>query len=65
MSSANYRLHRLFWFFWRWEVERDGQISRRGWALSRSTARWRARNSMRALAARPPTDAGPSHSDDG
>lgn len=48
MPFASYSLRHLFWFFWRWEVERDGKPFRRGLALGKRSARWLARSAIRA-----------------
>jgi hypothetical protein len=46
-SRLRYHLKRRFWFVWAWTVERDGVAMASGWAFSRLSARWSARNVMR------------------
>jgi hypothetical protein len=50
MPHASYRVHRVAWLFWRWEADHRGRASRRGYALSRLSARWAARSWLRSQA---------------
>jgi hypothetical protein len=46
-----YTLRRVFWFVWRWRVERGQKQVRTGIAFSKAAARWEARSAIRSARA--------------
>lgn len=44
MPRASYHLRRAVWPLWKWEADYDGAAVRRGYALSKASARRAARS---------------------
>lgn len=48
MPIASYRVRKVSWLKWRWEIERNGRPVAVGYSCSRGLARRRARARLRA-----------------
>ena len=47
MSHPTYRLQRVFWFIWRWDVRYPARGRACGYSITKRTARWAARCEIR------------------